>query len=488
MLIHHFLENSADNFPDKVAVIHGGSRYTFLDIEKKANALANWLISKGIEKGDRVALLLRNSVDYVCSYYGLLKAGAVAVPLNTGLDAKEFGSMIENCAPDVLICETLFSQLLEVPLKSASLRLIVWMDQKGSNDLYLGDIYGSCSDCRPELPMIDLDLSSIIYTSGSTGKPKGAMLSHLNIVANTRSIVSYLKLNSNDRCMVALPFYYVYGKSLLNTHFSVSGSVVIDNRFIFPNAVLQTMQQENATGFSGVPSTFSILLNRSSFGEMAFPDLRYLTQAGGHMPEVDKKIFIMYGATEASARLAYRAPDQLENRIHSVGKAIPNIEIKVVKESGLTARPGEKGEIIARGSNIMRGYWENPEETAKVLKNGWYYTGDIGMLDNEGYFYITGRKRDMIKAGNHKINATEIEEILFQHPVIEEAAVIGVPDDVQGEAIKAYVVVKNNHDLSKEAIIEFCSQILPKHKLPGEIVFIDSMPKNETGKVLKQQL
>ena len=224
-------------------------------------------------------------------------------------------------------------------------------------------IYSSYSAKRPQVQLIDKDLSSIIYTSGSTGKPKGVMLTHLNIVANTRSIVSYLGLATNDRCMVVLPFYYVYGKSLLNTHFAVSATVIIDNRFAFPNAVLKNMIGEKVTGFAGVPSTYSILLNKSSLAKMNFADLRYLTQAGGHMPASIKKrlveifpdqdIYIMYGATEASARLSYLDPKALPNKINSIGKAIANVELRVLGQNGGEATTGEGGEIVAKGSNLM---------------------------------------------------------------------------------------------------------------------------------------
>lgn len=507
MLIHNFLENSADKYPDKEAVIHGNSRFTFLDIEVKSNSISNRLVSLGINKGDRVALLLRNSIEYICSYYGILKSGAIAVPFNTGLDANDLGAMFRSSEPQVLITEKYFLKTVEELVKNnISCRFIVWSDLKDqvafekadTENIFLPEIYSTSSNKRPCLDIIDQDVSSIIYTSGSTGKPKGATLTHLGIVTNTQSILSYLRLTSEDRCMVVLPFYYVYGKTLLNTHFAVSGTVIIDNRFVFPNAVLKTMKEEKATGFSGVPSTFSILLNRSSIAKMKFPDLCYLTQAGGHMSAEhkkklmkifpDKKIFIMYGATEASARLSFLEPDQLEKRINSVGKPIPKVEMRIVKEDGKEAEYGEEGEIAARGANIMLGYWGDPEETGKVLKNGWYYTGDIGKQDKEGFFYITSRKRDIIKVDRFKVSANEIEEVLFRHPGIEEVAVIGIPDDVLGEAIKAFVVIAKNSSVSKDEIRKFCSDNLPLHKVPHEIEFIENLPKNEAGKVLKRKL
>ncbi|QTA79105.1 AMP-dependent synthetase and ligase [Desulfonema limicola] len=504
-LIHHFLEKSSDLNPGKEAVIHGNNRYTYQEIEAKANQTANWLLQSGIKKGDRVAILLRNSVEYIYSYYGVLKTGAIAVPFNTGLEGLELGEMLKDCSAKVLISETYFSKLIINICKSIScLNLIAFSDKKINIDdnkikcIQFSDIYPEFSSNRPHIPCIDQDISSIIYTSGSTGKPKGVMLSHLNIVSNTRSIVSYLHLTEKDKCMVILPFYYVYGKSLLNTHFKVSGTIIIDNRFTFPNAVLKNMIEEKATGFAGVPSTYSILVNRSSMAKMNFPSLRYITQAGGHMPvqvrqqllEIfpDKQIFIMYGATEASARLAYLEPDQLGQKIKSFGRAIPNVEIRIVDENSEEVPPDYEGEITARGSNIMTGYWNAPGETSKVLKNGWYYTGDLGIRDKDGFLYITGRKKDMIKSGIYKISANEIEEVLYKYPGIHEAAVIGLPDDILGESINAAVVPKPGNTLEPDEIMKFCNERLPSYKVPKTIKISKNLPKNEAGKVLKKQI
>jgi len=258
------------------------------------------------------------------------------------------------------------------------------------------------------------------------------------------------------------------------------------------------MIEEKVTGFSGVPSTFSILMNHSSIGKMEFPDLRYITQAGGHMPaEIkkrllykfpDKEIYIMYGATEASARLAYLEPDMLSQKLNSFGKAISNVEIKIITKQGNDAGVNEEGEIVARGSNIMKNYWNAPEDTKKVLKNGWYYTGDLGIMDEEGYFFVTGRKRDMIKVGIYKVSANEIEETLYKYPGVTEAAVIGIPDDNLGEAVKAYIVTSEDVNITSDDITNYCSENLSSHKIPKQIEFINVLPKNESGKILKHEL
>jgi acyl-CoA synthetase (AMP-forming)/AMP-acid ligase II len=468
--------------------------------------MANFLLEKGIRKGDRCAVLLRNSIDYVISYYGILKTGAVVVPINTGIDGNEICTIIADCLPVILVSESFFSEKLNnivgnTPPFSTLLMIDNCDKIEACGNLQLltfDDVLSNVSSEETGVNISDPDLASIIYTSGSTGHPKGVILSHINIVENTKSIVSYLDLGEDDKIMVILPFYYVYGKSLLNTHFYAGGTVVIDNGFIFPNVILKNMIANKVTGFSGVPSTYSILLNKSNIRKLSFPHLRYLTQAGGHMPRTikeeliellpDKEIFIMYGATEASARLSYLEPDKLSEKIDSIGRAIPGVELKLKKEDGSIAKTGEEGEIVARGLNIMCGYWNNQEETNENLQNGWYCTGDLAVQDEEGCFYIVGRKKDMIKVGIHKVSAKEIEEVLYQHKGICEAAVIGVQDELLGEALKAYVVLNNGFKLKAEEIISFCEPILADYKIPKQIVFIGNLPKNESGKVMKQEI
>ncbi len=492
-LIHQILEYSRELYPHKTAVIHVKESFTYQQVDDLSGKIADYLIrEEQIKKGQRVAILLRNSIHYIVSYYGALKTGAVAVPLNTGLNEQDISEIVHDCTPQVLITETFFKEKIKALKNSFSdLKIIIVEDS-------FNKIYSNPSPTMLKTDISPDDLASIIYTSGSTGKPKGVMLTHKNIISNTESIVSYLKLTSEDKIMVVLPFYYVYGKSLLNTHFYVGGTVVIENRFLFPNLVLNSMIKHKVTGFSGVPSTFSILLNKSSLRKMKFPDLRYLTQAGGHMPRSvkeellkifpDKKIFIMYGATEASARLSYLEPEKLPEKIDSIGKPIPGVKMKVVDDKGNELPPNKEGEIIVTGPNIMKGYWNRPDETEKVLRNGWYYTGDIGYMDDEGYFYVSGRKRDMIKVGIHKVSAKEIEEVLYRHPQIAEAAVVGIPDDVTGEAIMAFIVSNNGSQIDENEVVSFCSKYLPQYKLPKSVRFLKSLPKNESGKILKNML
>ena len=507
MQVHHFLEKSALEFPDKPAVWYRNRWMTYRDIDSSANKVAHFLLECGVQRGDRVALLWENSFEYIIAYYAILKAGAVTVELNTELIAEDIAYLIQDSGAKGIIVQKKFSRVFEKAIEQSTALQFVLTDEEKSH-AWLNErrrvaswkeVEKNYPDENPQVRSIDIDLASIVYTSGSTGKPKGVMLTHLNIVTNTRSIVEYLHLTPDDRIMVILPFFYVYGKSLLNTHFYVGGSVVIDNRFTFPNAVLETMQKTQCTGFAGVPSTFSILLNKSAVRKYRFPHLRYLTQAGGPMaPAVQKevaltfypaKLYIMYGATEASARLSYLDPHDLPRKWGSIGKAIPNVELFVADDEGRPLPPGQTGQIVARGANIMQGYWNDPEETRKVLRNGLYFTGDLGMMDEEGFLYVVGRAKDMIKVGANRISAKEVEEKLLEHPGIHEIAVIGVEDPILGEAIKAYIVPKPGYaDLNKKDILQFAREHLPAYKVPKYIEFMDALPKSAAGKILKTEL
>jgi acyl-CoA synthetase (AMP-forming)/AMP-acid ligase II len=501
-LIHNLLEHSAHAFPDKVAVIHEDVRATYTQINGSANQLACWLVRQGVSHGDRVVLLLENSLEYVVSYNGALKAGAVAVPLNTDLKPDSLRPLLNELDPAVIISSPRSERLLQatdlscchiravvlkgrkLPWPSAAFQIVSWEELVHD-------------EATPNLD-ISIDesaLASIVYTSGSTGSPKGVMLSHKNVVANTRSICQSLRLTEQDIQMVVLPFFYVMGKSLLNTHLAVGGTVVINNRFAFPATVIKQMVEEQVTGFSGVPSTYAHLLHRSPLGECRdqLKSLRYCSQAGGHMPQQIKeslrqtlpantKIYIMYGATEASARLTYLEPDRFEEKAGSIGKPIPGVTLKVLDENGQESPDGRSGELVGDGPNIMQGYWKDQDATARVLDHHGYHTGDLGFRDKDGFFYVTGRKDDLLKVGGHKINPREIEDAIMDTGLAIEVVVIGVPDGLLGKAVVALVVPKNDN-CEKNRLLSLCAEKLPKYKLPKRIELVGALPKNSGGKI-----
>ena len=321
------------------------------------------------------------------------------------------------------------------------------------------------------------------------------MLSHKNLVSNVQSICQSLAISDKDIQMVVLPFFYVMGKSLLNTHFAAGGTVVINNKFAYPASVIQQMVDEKVTAFSGVPSTYAYLLHRSPLKKFRtrLDSLRYCSQAGGHMSGQIKtelrevlpehaQIYIMYGATEASSRLTYLEPERYRQKMGSIGKPIPGVSLQILDEDNRQIPAGSTGELVAAGANIMQGYWKDPETTAGFLTPSGYHTGDLGYQDDEGYFYINGRKDNLLKVGGHRINTQEVEDALMATKLVIEAAVLGLPDTLLGNKLIA-VATPLNGESKENDILSLCAQILPKHKVPAEIKFVRSLPKHGSGKI-----
>lgn len=506
MLLHQFLETSAEAHSYREAVVHLDGRISYIELERASNRLANFLIEKGIKPGDRVGILLESSVNYTISYFAIMKAGGAVVALNTATTSRIVKNILADCSASALIVHRQYAHFLKDiidDLESLEILIIDGHYEKLERKRSLHvenffDIQLNSDQRRPSVNISSGDLASIIYTSGTTGNPKGVMLSHRNLEANTDSIVEYLNLTCDDRVMAILPFYYSYGNSLLLTHIRVGGCLVVDNRFAYPNVILEIMSREKVTGFSGVPSTFAILMHKSRINDYRWEHLRYITQAGGPMtpaltlkimeaiPHV--KIYVMYGQTEASARLSYLEPERLLEKIGSIGKAIPGVVLEVRDESGNLCPPGTVGEIVARGENIMIGYWNQPEETAKVLNKDGLHTGDLAKIDDDGFFYIVSRKSDMIKSGAHRISPKEIEEILAEHPDVVESAVIGVPDKILGESIKAVIVLKAGSSITDKDILKHCRINLPAFKVPRIVEFRENLPKTSSGKIKKHVL
>lgn len=338
----------------------------------------------------------------------------------------------------------------------------------------------------------------LVYTSGSTGTPRGVIQTHANIGANTAAICRYLELGPDDRALSILPLFYCYGKSVLQTHLFVGGSVFFDHRFMYPRVVMEAIEEERCTGFSGVPLTFEILRRQVDLSTIARSSLRYVTQAGGAMhPDTIRwaraafapaRLFVMYGQTEATARLSYLPPERAADKEGSIGRGLDNVELRVVDEAGREVPPGVEGELVARGPSITPGYFRAPEETAAILRDGWLHTGDLARRDEDGFLYITGRTRDMLKLGGHRVSALEIEQVLARHPSVEEAAVVGVPDATGGEAAIAFVVAAAGAPRDEQALRRFCRENLPAFKVPREVRFVDDLPRTASGKVARSEL
>ncbi len=507
MLLQDFLTGSAARGPDREVLLYGRNRITYGRLLAAARSVAAWIDDLGLEAGFRGALLTDEPFEYLASYFGILMAGGTVVGLNTQTSDRSLLYTLQDSEAALLIANRKFSRHLHRVLPFA--RSLVALAVTGSRDPVPGAAnlrYENLTDLLASTTVADrifpyqspCDLAQIIYTSGTTGQPKGVMLRHVNLVANTRSIIDYLHLNEDDRVMAVLPFFYSYGNSVMLTHIAAGGALVVNQSFMYPNVILQQMVEHRVTGFSGVPSSYAILLSRSAIETFTFPDLRYITQAGAAMspalvhrlkkvfPGVD--IYIMYGQTEASARLSYLDPGEVEKRPDSIGRAIPGVELQLLDRDGRPVPPGTTGEIVARGPNVMAGYWRRPEETRAVLRREGLWTGDLARQDDEGFFYIVSRKSDIIKSGSHRIGPREIEDTIAEHPAVEEVAVVGIPDDILDERIRACVVLRHDAACSDKELLKHCRIELPAYKVPQEIVFLEHLPRTATGKIRKSEL
>ncbi|MBE6087649.1 MAG: AMP-dependent synthetase [Clostridium beijerinckii] len=445
-----------------------------------------------IVKEDKILLISENSPFFIESYFGIIKSGCTCVPLNPTLSKNDIEYIINSCNPKAIFIEKRFLD---------NMRSLINKDIKIVTEETLNSILldKECTNNVEEEIDFKNSVAVILFTSGSTARPKGVMLTHHNLCHNTNSIIEYLSLNSEDRIEVVLPFYYCFGTSLLHTHLRVGGSLVINNKFMFPETVLDDIEKYGCTGFAGVPSNYQILLRKSSIKSRKLCSLRYVAQAGGRLPDsfikelkqalVGVDVFIMYGQTEATARLSYLPPNMLDEKMGSIGKGIPGTLLKVIDKEGNEVKVDEIGEVVAFGENIMKGYFNDEEETKEVIRNGYLYTGDLATVDEDGYIYIVAREKQIIKSGGNRISPKEIENIIIQIPSVIEAAVIGVQDDILGEAVKAFVVLNDEvFKVDEKYIIEYCKDKLPSYKVPKYVVLLDGLPKNSSGKVMMGDL
>lgn len=514
MLVEEFLEESARRYPQKTALVTERERLSYGEIEERANALAHAMVAAGVSRGDRVAIVLPNSVEAVVAIFAVLKADAVFVVLHATIKSDKLGYVLNNCRATALVVdgakiESEQGWLRETPyLRSVFLRGVA----RGSADAILasGKQFCSLDEIRdgyrnaapPARRCIDIDLAGLIYTSGSTGRPKGVMMTHLNIVSAATSITTYLENRSDDVVMNVLPLSFDYGLYQLLMMFKVSGTLVLLNSFAFPHPVLQRMEEEGATGFPIVP-TISATLLQMNLSRYAFPKLRYITNTAAALP-VDHirklralfpqvKIYSMYGLTECK-RVSYLPPDEIDIRPGSVGRGMPNEEVYIVDPEGNRVGPGGVGELVIRGTNVMKGYWEMPEETDRCLRPGplpgekVLYSGDLFYADQEGYLYFVGRRDDIIKTRGEKVSPREIEDAIYSLDSIAEAAVIGVPDPILGSAIKALIVLKQGASVTAQDVLRHCAGKLEDFMVPKIVEFRQSLPRTDSGKVNKRAI
>lgn len=466
-----------------------GSKETisFRKLNDDGLKIASYL-KETIGDNQNVILISPNSVFFLAAYLGIIKSGNTCIPLNFTIEQSNLDYILNTTESSTVFIAKGLKRKLEfnsdIHLIDEDESLLIIESQKIVD-------FSSYFDQN--------QVAEIIFTSGSTGEPKGVMISHKNIIANTNSIIDYLKLSSKDIMSVVLPFFYCYGLSLLHTHLKVGGSIVLNNSFIFLGSVINDLKKYKCTGFAGVPSHFQILLKKSqTFKKTEFPDLRYVTQAGGKLHTVfidefinafpEKDFYVMYGQTEATARLSYLPPELVRTKTSSIGKAIPGVELKVVNDKGKKVSLNEEGELLAKGDNIMLGYYKDEEETNKVLKGGWLHTGDMARIDEDGFIYLVARKKEILKVGGKRVSPKEIEAVILSVPEVVDCTISGVEDEILGEAIEATIVLNSKLDEEeiKEKIFHTCSKKLSLYKIPKKLVFETTIKMSSTGKKIKR--
>ena len=512
MQVERFLEDAAQRFPDKTALVCGERRLRYAELEQESNRLAHGLLELGVRRGDRVAVCLENSVETVVSIFAVWKAGATLMMVNPTTKSEKLAHVLNDSEAAALVAagrklESVADSLAQSP----HLRVLVAAGEApgqllpGGAKLASFDellAAGGPRDLPPAKRCIDLDLASLLYTSGSTGTPKGVMLTHLNFVSVTRSIVDSLENCPEDVILDVLPLSFGYGLTQVLTATCVGATLVLERSFVYPQATLQRMVAERVTGFAMVPTIAAILLQHD-LSKHDLRSLRYLTNAGAAIPTEflvrlraqlpQVKLIPMYGQTEC-IRISSLPPDQVDVRPDSVGKGMTNQELTLVNEHGQPVAPGETGELVVRGAHVMRGYWKLPEETERKLRPGPFpgekvlHTGDLFRRDAEGWLYFVSRTDDIIKTRGEKVSPREVENVLYALPGVAEAVVYGVNDPVLGQAVKAVVALKPGAELGERTIRRHCADHLEDFMVPKHVGFVAEIPKTANGKLDKQAL
>ena len=474
-------------FPDKPAIVFEDRTITYRELDELSNRTANALEGLGIKRGDRVAIYLPNTPGFAIAYLGILKAGAVAVSINSIFKPQEVAFILNDSGSRLLFTiAELDASLGDIDCPALERRLLL---DRGMHRL--------TDNASPEHQIAAMDGNDpalLLYTSGTTGFPKGATLSHGNVVYNTWSVVHHAGYRPDDRLILFLPLFHVFGQNfIMNACFLAGSTLVLHRRFV-PDAVLASIQRDQVTMFFGVPSIYVALLTMDLKPEQV-SSIRYWFSAAATMPqEVSRRwterfarpIYEGYGLTETSPFAAYN--HDFRHKFGSVGTAVENFEIRIVDEQDREVPHGSLGEIAIKGPGVMLGYWGRPDDTRAAIRDGWFHSGDIGSMDDEGYVFIVDRVKDMINRSGFKIWPAEVEQLLYRHPAVKEVAVYAAPDTESGEAVAAAIVLREGASATTAEIIEFCRTQLAVYKAPTRVDFVSELPKNPTGKILKRVL
>lgn len=480
---------------DSIALAEAGREYTFEELRVSVSVLTGRLSVLGLPPGTPVGIMAPNGLFWVSAYLATLRMGLVVVPLAVTLPVEEVVARVRWVGADALLVGREQADALRRSLP----RSIPVVAERKEGLVPKQRSAPSAPSASSEAVDVDPDEDALyMFTSGTTGDPRAVRLTHRNIQANTTSILGYLDVTPEDRMLVVLPFTYVFGLSLLHTHLRAGAAMVIQPASVFPQAVVDRMTSARCTGFAGVPSTFGMLLRNSTFGTTALPSLRTVQQAGGRLApalveqlvraQPQAKVFVMYGATEATARLSYLPPDELTRRPGSIGRGIPGVDLRVLDGDGVPVGPGEVGEIWASGANISPGYLDDPEATARKMPGGMLRTGDLAKVDEDGYIYVVDRVEDFIKSREHRIASQDVESAALALPDVVAAAAVGLQDDTAGERVELVVVRRRGSGLLVADVFAHCREQLSKHMVPEVVRMVDALPLNASGKVVKREV
>lgn len=499
----HYLKLAAEANPDKTAVIWDDTRLTYSELLNRSNRIANLLRDIGIKKGDKIAMMIPNTPDFPAVYFGILSTGATVVPINVLLKAHEIQYHLEDSDAEAFFTwHEFYEDSRQAFLETDTCRHLVVVggpedrDEPPFGRLLEPLLREASPDFDPETTMPD-DTAVLLYTSGTTGRPKGAELTHFNMFSNAYYVkerITYLR--DDDIALAVLPLFHSFGQTcVMNATLMGAATMTLMVKFETPK-ILEVIQRDKVTVISAVPTMYYFILNDENAGSYDLSTIRMAVSGGSALPvevlnQFEERFGIRilegYGLSETSPVASFNIIER-PSKAGSIGLPIWGCEMRVMREDGAFAEVGEVGEIVIRGHNVMKGYYKKPVATEEAVVNGWFHTGDLAHMDEEGYFFIVDRKKDLIIRSGMNIYPREIEEVLYGHPAVLEAAVIGVPDKARGEEVKGYVALKEGARVTQEELQAYCRERMAKFKVPREFEILPSLPKGPTGKILKREL
>jgi long-chain acyl-CoA synthetase len=484
------LTESASKFPDRRALKLDDAEFTYALLDEASARVATMLKAKGLQPGDRVGIMLPNVPYFPVAYYGVLRAGGVVVPMNVLLKGREVGFYLKDPGAKIVFAWHDFHDAAQQGADEAGAQLI---------DVKPGEIEGIIFGHEPDPDVVEVaddDAAVILYTSGTTGQPKGAELTHANLKRNAEVAASLFDLDENVVVLGALPLFHSFGQTCsMNATILAGGCLSLIPRFE-PAKALEIVQRDHVTVFEGVPTMYGAMLHLPNRTDYDTSSLEVCASGGAALPvellrgfeeAFGCKVLEGYGLSETSPVASFNHPDK-ERKAGSIGTPIAGVDMKVVDEDDNDLPAGEVGEIVIRGHNVMKGYWNRPDATEEVMKGGWFHSGDMAKVDEDGYFFIVDRKKDLIIRGGYNVYPREIEEVLYEHPAVREAAVVAVPHDDLGEEVGAAVVLKDGEELDAEQLKSYVKEQVAAYKYPRQIWFVEELPKGPTGKILKREI